>query len=191
MAYCSNCGAKAEGKYCSVCGTPIEVEKHTSSSANNYKSPYVMEISSKASGQPAYNPGADVANYRMKWHKFMIYFLLWLGGICYILFGMLGILSEISGLFSLVGIATIALGVYAIYVRFQLAKFKTDAPKKLFYFYYAGLGIGLLEFVCLMSLGLSIEDVFSGYTPLSWIWTILFLVCNKRYYGVRQDLFIH
>lgn len=41
-------GAKAEGKYCSVCGTPIEVEKHTSSSANNYKSPYVMEISSKA-----------------------------------------------------------------------------------------------------------------------------------------------
>ena len=113
MAYCSNCGAKVEGKFCANCGTPVEVEKHTSSSANNYKSPYVMETSSKASSQPPYNPGADVANYSMKWHRFMIYFWLWLCAAIDFIDGVSFIqISEYSAFFGLTGIVFIATAVF-------------------------------------------------------------------------------
>lgn len=193
MAYCSNCGAKAEGKYCSVCGTPIEVEKHTSSSANNYKSPYVMEISSKASGQPAYNPGADVANYPMKWHKFMIYFWLWFCAVVDFINGVNFIqISEYSALFGLSGVALIATAVYGIYARFRLAKFKEDGPKQLLYYYYVSIGSYVLMFVFFMSMGMSIDVIFTEVLNPYFLLTIIgALVYCKRYYGVRQNLFIH
>ena len=193
MAYCSNCGAKVEGKFCANCGTAKEVEKHTSSSANNYKSPYVTEISAKASRQPAYNPGADAANYSMKWHKFMIYFWLWFCAVVDFINGVNFIqISEYSSLFGLTGIVFIATAVYGIYVRFRLAKLKTDGPKKLLYYYYASMGSYALTFIAYLSINLSFEVIFTEIlNPLYLVMMVGVLVYCKRYYDVRQDLFIH
>ena len=144
----------------------------------------------------------------MKWHKFVIYFQLWFAvfiefcasimfftgaqygsntSVVYTAFPRLKVLDM------LFGVASLALIIYVIYVRFQLAQFKTNAPMKLLVLY-------MIEFASPLIYPLGASAVtgmkYSTLTEGDPVWVQLvvfsiFIWLNKIYYDKRMDLFIN
>ncbi|MBR6185404.1 MAG: hypothetical protein IKQ41_04000 [Clostridia bacterium] len=146
-------------------------------------------------------------NYELKWHKFLVYFALWAGGILNIINGaryMTGMVygsdakavyNYFSGLKTLdvvMGLLCIALGVYAIIVRFQLAGFKTGAPKKLVSLYLISAAINLVYVLAASGVtGLSLSDLMDGSFFGNVIGSIAYALINKNYYDKRAALFVN
>ncbi len=148
----------------------------------------------------------------LKWHKFLIYFSLWLSAVFVCLRGAgfiaLGILGdESSSFFQIPAVKTvnivygaiyIAIAVYHIYTRYQLARFRAGAPKHLLILYVI---IPVTEFayppLTFIAAGLPVSFLFQD--PARLIGNIIgavvgtWLVCylNKIYYDKRKELFIN
>lgn len=126
-------------------------------------------------------PAAPV--FPMKWHKFLIYFALWLNGILNMLGGLalLSLISE-NGLYGVIGAIMIALGAYTIYVRFQLAGLRSGAPKKLLILLGCTFAINVLN---VLGSGLQENNVpalVSSLAMMAYSW---------RYYSSRAELFVN
>lgn len=125
----------------------------------------------------------------MKWHKFLIYFNLWLGAICNFLLGLIYLAYLGSDNFNswrytfgevaFVGIFAVILGIYAIVTRFKLARFRENAPVHLTA--YLILVTILNAVVCAM------ETKFSFGTVIG---SIVHIALNCIYYNKRSDLFV-
>ncbi|MBQ6774314.1 MAG: hypothetical protein IJP48_09680 [Synergistaceae bacterium] len=85
----------------------------------------------------------------LKWHKCMIYFLLWAGAAVSLIEALVLLSGANKGLVYLMypsmqsidiaySLVLIALSAYQVYTRFQLAAFKRGAPRKLLLVYLAG-----------------------------------------------------
>lgn len=181
MSYCPKCGANSQGTYCSNCGTRIEnAEQPKQASAASY---YTHQEENKP--QPA-TPQADISQYKMGYHKFMVNFMLWFwAAIC--------LLNCIAGPYvDFYGVCCLAYGVLAVayvYVRFQLAKFKTDAPKKLLYTVIAYAVVLLVSNITISSMtGMPMEaSAMSGPMVFVGAWGI----GSWRYYSSRSELFVN
>ncbi|MDD6049959.1 MAG: hypothetical protein PUC00_01605 [Clostridiales bacterium] len=143
----------------------------------------------------------------MKWHKFLIYFGLWLGGILTALTGVglvTGSAYETTGSTAdqvyrvfpslqpvdvVMGIFAILLGALMIVARFDLARFKHNGPKRLYIVYGANAA-----FVLVYPLLVSAMTTLSFMELLdigSLIGSILGIVINKVYYDKRMHLFVN
>lgn len=143
----------------------------------------------------------------MKWHKFLIYCGLWLGGVGNALTGLglvtgsaytsAGVTAEqVYSVFPtlkpvdvILGLVSIAIGVMLIVVRFDLARFKRNGPKKLLILYGVS-AVFTLAYPLLASAmtGMSFTDLWD---PATIVGSILGVVINKIYYDKRGQLFIN
>lgn len=228
MPYCTNCGTESSGKFCPNCGTPMNMGASASSGFPNastnertrsgvaHGSPYTSANERSRSGvsygSPYSSPGgqsgvhipaaSDPKNYKLGWHKWLIYFVLWFAALVDISNGgiYLSLVQEFSqyvefmpdytpyvAAFGLLCIASIAMGVYCIYVRFQLAKFKKNAVKKLLILLGVTAAFNLVSSILLMNLGASADDVGAG----SFVMSLVMMVINWRYYSSREELFVN
>lgn len=160
----------------------------------------------------------------LKWHKFLIYFYLWIsafwgfynalffaGGLHYTNprtgFPDFSVRDRLYDLFPSIkwidlsySIMLIALSVYIIYTRFQLARFRKGAPIKLLTLYILGFTTDLIYaisfFVIFKEAGISLIDI--GNTDAifrtlisSGISSAIMLLLNKAYYDKRKELFVN
>ncbi len=185
MSYCPKCGANAQGMYCSACGTKLEnVEQSKQSSAASYYTHQETAKNQPASQQAAAQP--DLSQYKMGYHKFMVNFMLWFwAAVC--------VLSCVSGPYvDFYGVCCLAYGALAVayvYVRFQLAKFKTGAPKKLLYTVIAYAAVTIISNITAANMmGVALEaNTVSGPVIFVGAWGI----GSWRYYTSRSELFVN
>lgn len=140
----------------------------------------------------------------MKWHKFLIYFSLWLSAILFITAG-IGYLSgtnygdQIDAVYSsypglktidlVFGFSYLFLGVFYIITRFKLAKFQSNAIACLTLCYILPLLVGLLYLICYFKqtkllYSSDVKDLFSQS-----IASIVILILTRLYYKKRSELF--
>jgi len=150
---------------------------------------------------------AKPEQYPMKWHKFLIYFSLWVSalvtlsaagqffsgshynGLADAVYAKYG--SSLKTLDLLMGMASIFLAVWAIYTRFQLAGYKSGAPAKLMLLYALSLIVSVLYmiFACSIS-GLSFSALLEDSAG-TLIGNGLMMFINKVYYDKRSVLFVN
>lgn len=196
---CPNCGTESNSKFCPQCGTPMNGTEMPASGPSCGGRGETSSKSSFGSSQESVrsrgraSSGADLKNYNLRWHKILVNFYLWAAALFDIMiFGAINIISAIPSdllgfhitgiipsdssiagiLNAMIGVAHILLGIYLIYVRFQLAKFKRGAPKKLL--------------ICL-----GIITVLNLPNLISLCWNLAIIWCSWRYYSSREELFVH
>ena len=141
----------------------------------------------------------------MKWHKFLIYFSLWAGAILLAVNGgQLLTGSEygndaeavylyypgLKGVDMTFGILLLALAVFMIYTRFQLAHFKEGAPNKLTMVYVLEIVSFLGYSIAVASVAkLPISDIISSQTTSSIVSSVVMIIANRTYYNKRAHLF--
>ena len=151
-------------------------------------------------------------NRPLRWHKFLVYFSLWASAVFTFLRG--------AGFFALVmfgdtdpqipqppalkaldiayGVIYIALAVYNIYTRYQLARFKKGAPKHLLILYvivpvvealYIPLTFIAVDIPVSALLSDPAKAIGGTIGGVFGIWLVC--VLNKIYYDKRKELFIN
>lgn len=132
----------------------------------------------------------------MKWHKFLIYFQLFLSAIVNLTNGITYIAALFCGLagfgaqraiYIVNGVVSVAVAVLAIYVRFRLAGFRKNGPK----LYMIFLGI-----ICaLRILNLSYAISTGTYSVANAVSSLFVNGCimlwTNSYYKKRADLFVN
>ena len=145
-------------------------------------------------------------SFKLKWHKFLIYFALWAGALANAgsavqcisgtVYGSESarVYTTYSGLRTVDmgwGLVLLALAAYMIYVRFQLAGFRIDAPRKLSILYGVNLGCSVVYLLAVsaatrLSLGSIMGDIAGTVFG-----SILMLFINQNYYNKRLELFVN
>ena len=146
----------------------------------------------------------------LKWHKFLIYVALWITALGYILrgAGMLFVgltgyvdnpilqLPAVKTLNVVYGVIFIAYAVYNVYVRYQLARFRKDAPEKLLltYVLYPVLELAYTP-IALLVIGAPASLIFSAKFVGSIIGAVIAMailcIPTNIYYNKRAELFIN
>ena len=172
--FCKNCGNQLPdgAAFCSVCGASVN---GTDNAPAEVHEPV----------QPA---------HPMKWHKFLIYFQLFLAAlislynavVCFRL-----VFLDASGLWDAVyavsGVISVVLAVLALYVRFRLAGFRKNGPKM--YILFLGINCVFQVLNLLISFG---SDLNTGSSAIGSLLTcVLMLVLTNIYYKKRADLFVN
>lgn len=173
--FCKNCGIELPDNmlYCTICGTAVN-------GADNVPPEVLRPL------QPT---------HPMKWHKFLIYFQLFLSAIANLANGIAYFVILFSGLtggtqnviYFVDGVVSVVVAVLAVYVRFRLAGFRENGPKM----YMVLLGI-----LCAMRiLGLIyaiITDIYSvAYSAFSLLTYVCITLLTNVYYEKRADLFVN
>ena len=138
-------------------------------------------------------------NYKLKWHKFLIYFALFASMVLCINGTQYQERSEqVYSLFpglrtvDLVwGIVLLAICAYMIYVRFQLAGFRINAPRKLSTLYIVSLACTAVYLLAFSAVTHQSLGSFMGDIAASAFSSILMLFINQNYYNKRLELFIN
>ena len=151
-----------------------------------------------------YDPG-----YSMKWHKFLIYFSLWLSAVVNSVNAIRAFNGSIYGSSSraelvylaypgmkaitlIYGVALLGLAVLAIATRFALAGYKANGPRLLIILYILNLVVGL-GFLILASMvsHIPFSNLADASTWASIIISIIMIAANKTYYDKRDSLFVN
>ena len=167
---------------------------------------------------PSYQPAGNAygtdgyKDYPMKWHKFLVYFALWLGvamnayrgvqcleGKQYDSSGLgarlvYSVLPSMKTADKLLGIALIVLAVVGGIAAVRLLKLRAGAPGWLTALYAANLAVGIGYIIMVIS-------AVSGYkvdttelieqSVLSTLISLIMIVINRIYYKKRADLFVN
>ncbi|MBR3765240.1 MAG: hypothetical protein IKK57_11925, partial [Clostridia bacterium] len=170
---------------CPNCGTKMEnAEQPRNPDASSYYTKQEEGKTQPAPQQTAAQP--DQSQYKMGYHKFMVYFMMWFwAAIC--------VVNCISGPYvDFYGVCCLAYGVLAVayvYVRFQLARFKTNAPKKLLYTVIAYAAVTIIASIVAADMSGTELDPSSVSGPVLFVgaWGI----GSWRYYSSRSELFVN
>ena len=174
--FCKKCGTQLPDNvmYCTVCGAPVE----------------------DAAPLPA-DPATMPQNpYPMKWHKFLIYFQLFVAAILNVLNGVqyfAALFSDPDGfgtwsaVYIFYGMVSVVLAVLAIYARFRLAKFRKNGPKMYILFLCITCVLGVLNLISVMG-----SEIYVVSSVVRSLFTNgLMLVLTNIYYKKRADLFVN
>lgn len=185
--FCPNCGTPipAGQPACSNCGTAVAQQPNP---AAYPQQPYP---------QPPYAPQKP-----MNWFKFLIYFSLWAGGILNIISG-LSLFSSVlvgsayslfpgqSAVDIIYGIACILLGIYTIVTRFQLARFRKNAPMMLHGVYILNILFSLIYLFATSAVTLiPLSMLFNAQMVGQFVGAAVMIVINVIYFGKRRDMFV-
>ncbi|MBQ9782038.1 MAG: zinc ribbon domain-containing protein [Clostridia bacterium] len=207
--FCKYCGQKLDddAKFCQSCGAKVEESSKTTQTDTFFDD---NETSDKVqnNGEPTQ---VYVPYYPMKWFKFLIYFLLFASAIVNVMSG----ISQVTGMIYydpftettaqavyevfpglqvvdiIVGILSIALGVFAVVVRFALAKFKAIGPKLLTLFYAFSCIINIVYCLLVVLVVPELVGSLTSDTVTSIITSVIMIFANKTYFTKRQELFIN
>lgn len=202
--FCNHCGSQIpdNATMCPNCGAPT----------TNPSPQLAYSTPESAYRQPNAYANQDYNGFPMKWYKFLIYFLLFASGILNIISGIMAMTgAQHGGLASMVyavfgalkpidvifGLCAIGLGIYAIYVRFELAKLKRGAPKKLMMIYVFNCVINLVYAIAAIIIISS--NPYSGNAATSIspsiigtiIGAVVMIIVNKVYFDKRASLFVN
>lgn len=198
MAFCIKCGNQLTvgARFCSKCGAPVTAQPN--------ENVWTMRkgVFGKEKEQSIKNHDG-VQPFNMGWHKFLIYFALFVNALFLIFYGgqfMTGAVygeaveqvynyygSGLKTLDTLVGLLYFVLGAFCVYTRFQLAKFKRNAPKMLVAIYIANVFITVIYLLFLETITeVSIADNMS-----SLVSSIALIIINIKYYKKRESLFVN
>ena len=159
-------------------------------------------------GQPADAPNTpSPENYKLKWHKFLIYFSLWAGAVMNVYSGIRSISGaqygtdsaqvyayyggSLKALDTAMGLVLLVLAVYTVYTRFQLAGFKIDAPRKLTVLYTANLVASVLYLLAASAVTKLPLSSFMSDMIGTIIGSIAMIFINQNYYNKRMELFVN
>lgn len=207
--FCKQCGAQQDEnqKFCGNCGAKLENDLDLNGAANMYN-------------QNTYNPqmaGENGLVPPMKWYKFLIYFSLFLGAVLNVFAGiscMTGahysgdaavVYAFIRGLRVtdiLFGIVCIGLAALMIYTRFQLSKYRKNAPKLIILVYVLSSALSLLYLLAswtimyftLSKFGMSVTETISAFIQPVMMCIIsgaVMVSLNYIYFKKRQHLFVN
>ncbi len=160
------------------------------------------------------NQSFEAQDLPMRWHKFMIYFLLWFGAVIGFVVGFpllidmmlywqyVPLYSAFPALRYLniaLAVCIIVLAAYQIYVRFQLARLRVGATEKLFTFYKVGIALSVGYMVLMIAIIMINTNVSFSAILGEFFWQILrdvvpsliMFFCNKAYYNKRAHLFVN
>ena len=131
----------------------------------------------------------------MKWHKFLIYFSLWVSGILNMVVGaLLGIglvnvvqdyyysLGEIA-MVAFMAMGSIGIGVYAIVTRFKLKNFRRNASDHL-------LALQILSILFTVACYIINEFPFAEWIS-ALVPSVVMASINRNYYAKRRDMFVY
>ena len=145
----------------------------------------------------------------MKWHKFLIYFWLWLQALAAVgsagqvmsglIFGSQEIGEQVfqayagmKPLCTAIGVAYLILAVYVIYTRFQLARLKSGAPGKLLAIFVFSLVLSLAFILGAAAVsGIDATSLMDSQFGGTVAMTIVMMLANKNYYDKRAHLFVN
>lgn len=124
---------------------------------------------------------ADVKKYGMGWHKFLIYFSMFAASAIYIIDGILCFkYIEYNALMGLFGVIEIALGVFYLFVRNSLAKFRENA-----------INLFLTAQILVIVYSVITSLVLESFELSTIIASVTMTIVNRNYYTKRKDLFIY
>lgn len=209
--FCNNCGKKIEDgvSFCPACGNKLQTQETMNIKREEYggmQKDYYVD-SKRNSGNSLRSNQA----YKMKWYKFIIYFQLFAGalgavlsGVVYYFFVKLAPSDiEVSLALNIANICYsaiyIASGIFALFVRHQMVKYKKNAP--LLYNVYLLLN-GVLPMIVLIPIKLMIPDItFVDYIfkaknyiladGITLVMACIMVWLNSIYFGKRKGLFVH
>lgn len=143
----------------------------------------------------------------MKWHKFLIYFSLWAGALLSVGNGfqlLTGIYysgyadqvysyyNGLKAVDTIFGIMNIAIAIYMIYVRFQLAGFKQGAPGKLITLYSIDLVASFAYSLVVSGIThISLSQIMDSSAISGLVTAIVMIFINRSYYGKREHMFVN
>lgn len=211
--YCSKCGKELgdESLFCAFCGSRTqrkntdgypqqnECDRMANERANTESKATMLVSNSEKKYVPYRKATSGQSKRGMKWYYFLIYFALIVGPIIDIYSGML-LLGEEKILYASV---IIAVAVYGLFVRSQLAGYKFNAPARLTAYYLLSSG---LSFVVSIEDSIELEQSYgwimemagedlTGYIVLALgvmvASTLVMVHCNHVYFEKRHELFLN
>lgn len=192
--YCENCGSEiVQGsKFCGNCGAPVKA------AANPVEQPYLYQSQQETTA-------AEAPQLPMKWFNFLTKFALIAGAVLNFLASLTYLTGTIESegnvspeyVYSMypglkfcdifMGLALIAIGVFAIITRNKLAKFKADGPKSLYITYVLNIAAVIAYAVW--------TAVVTGTFNFSVIGSVVieigYIVLNYIYFNKRKQLFVN
>lgn len=190
--------------YCRACGTPIPAGQPACA---NCGTAVVQQSTPAAYSQQSYPqqpyPQQPYAPQKpMGWFKFLIYFSLWAGAILNIISGLSTFISVVTystySLFPgqiavdvIYGIVCILLGVYTIVTRFQLARFRKNAPMMLHSIYILSIAFSVIYLIATSAVTMiPLSQFLNAQMIGSFGGSIAMIVINVIYFGKRSDMFV-
>lgn len=145
----------------------------------------------------------QAAELPMKWHKFLIQFPLWAIPVIFIVMGLILMTGYIYGdsaaqMYAdnnglrvcdiIVGLCSVGIGVYAVFVRYALVGLKAGAPKKLSLLFLLN---GAFALVQALLMWLIMGTSLGADVALSLVGCVLMVCIHRVYYGKRAHLFVN
>lgn len=143
------------------------------------------------------------AQHPMKWHKFLVYFMLWANVVLYALVGIMMmtgahyqgeadlVYNYFEGLQTvdiIMGIAYFAAAAFMGYTAFNMLKLKKNAPNLLYATYAIGIVFEIVYPIIAASIT-GVDGISIGWGGIAG--SALGIVLNKIYYGKRSYLFVN
>lgn len=182
--------------YCPKCGKPIPDGSPVCPEC-------LQPLTDMAISPAAENTAPDLP---MKWYKFLIFFALWANAILNILTGITHLsgmtyaaagvtAKEVYAYFGqglhvldiAMGVIMIALGVFSIIVRFQLAGYKKQGPKMLLVLYGVSLVVSILYSI--IASAMTSVNVVDSSSISSLVVSVVMIFVNYIYFKKRAHLF--
>ncbi len=210
--YCRNCGAQIpdDAAFCANCGFQLKQEQQTTQQPSYQQSEPTYQQPDSTYQQPTYSQYTQpVQQQGMKWHKFLVYFSLWLGALANFGNGikcMTGmhygeskdlvyrVIPELKTPDLLFGLCCIAVGILGICTAVNLLKYKALGPKLLNWTYIFGASSSLIYCIVTSSiLSKYHADLSSIYTSAGsgLIVAVVMVIVNSNYYKKRAHLFVN
>lgn len=218
--FCSNCGAKiynqsntienCENNSCQYGQQSVYSQDQRNVYQFEQQSPY-QQVQTYPQN-PYHGQSGMFVQYPMKWFKFLIYFSLFFGAVINIVFGLnyvtggiyfvqsngdvtADLIYELFGnglkaLDVIFGLLMVAVGVFGIYTRFRLSKYKRNGPLCVYILYGVSpvltliynIGVGVIT-------GLSDSVSVSSFTSIAVAVALIF--ANYKYFTKRKELFVN
>lgn len=170
------------------------------------QNPQVPPSNPNPYGQPAYGMGPG---QQMAWFKFIIYFQLFASAVISLITGFMvltgahygsdgeaefvyALFPGMSPVDKVYGVVLIALAVFAIVIRMQLAKFQAKGPKNYMAFLLANAVLSLVYVIAAaIALGEFAGELDYSTYIVQTIWSAVLLIANYTYFKKRAGLFVN
>ena len=143
--------------------------------------------------------GRSASALPMKWHKFLIYFLLLLGALIFLIRGF----GDLSDCFDgaegtpafavrlFAGVCLLAIAALQLAARAALARFSRRGPKMAVAVYVSMAVLGGFILAARQMRAVELDAAIAGAVEMGCVVSALLAVCNHIYYRRRAAMFVH